>query len=176
MEHPPRHQHTTKVTQNNKKIKHQALIKNIMLASIIIKTPLTSKIKKTQKIKNIPNTKNKTTYIFHNKKTLLKSGDIESNPGPRPNLLSNHPQRHLEKQKTYFYNKTTQIKPEYRHILKIFIPYLYHTQTINTNPHLIQFCRNHNHCPESYTFYAILITLAPTPTQCNQPIAENSTQ
>ena len=92
---------------------------------------------------------NKTTYIFHNKKAILQCGDIESNPGPRPNLLTNHPQLHVEKQKTYFYNKTTQIKLEYRHILETFIPYLYHTQTI---------------------------TLAPAPAQCNQLIAENSTQ
>jgi hypothetical protein len=35
---------------------------------------------------------------------------------------------------------------------------------------------NNSHCPESYLFYTILITLAPTPTQCNQLIEENSTQ
>jgi hypothetical protein len=176
MEHPPTYQHITKVTQNNKKTNKHASIKNITLASITKQTPLPPKNKKIQQIKNIPNTNNRPTYTFHNKKTLLKCGDIESNPGPRPTLLSNHPQIHLEKQKTYFYNKTTQIKPEYSHILEIFKPYFYHTQTIKINPHLIQFCRNHNHCPKNYIFYAILITLAPTPTQCNQLIVENSIQ
>jgi hypothetical protein len=115
-------------------------------------------------------------YTYLNTKSLLKCGDIESNPGPRFTLLLNHPQIHLEKQKTYFYNKTIQIKPEYKHIFETFIPYLNHTQTININPHLKQFCMNNNHCPASYLFYAILITLVPTPTPCNQLIGENSTQ
>jgi hypothetical protein len=35
---------------------------------------------------------------------------------------------------------------------------------------------NNSHCPESYLFYALIITLAPTPIQCNQLIEENSTQ
>jgi hypothetical protein len=35
---------------------------------------------------------------------------------------------------------------------------------------------NNNHCLKKYLFYAILITLAPTPTQSNPLIAENSTQ
>ena len=142
-------------------------------ANIITRLTIHLDTAKTQQNKN---TLNNHTYTFHNKKTLLKCGDIESNPGPRITLLSNHPQIHLMRQKTYFYNKTTKLKPEYKHILDTFIPYLSHTQNINTNPHLIQFCRNHNHCPKSYTFYALLITLAPTPTQCNQLIENNSTQ
>jgi hypothetical protein len=113
-------------------------------------------------------------YTF--KKSLLKCGDIESNPGPRPIPLFNHPQEHVEKQKTYFFHKTSQIKPEYNHIMDLFKLYLNHTHTSNINPHLTQFCRDNNHCPESYLFYAILTTLAPTPTQCNQLIEENSTQ
>jgi hypothetical protein len=35
---------------------------------------------------------------------------------------------------------------------------------------------NNDLCLESYLFYAILITLAPTPTQSNNLIVENSTQ
>jgi hypothetical protein len=35
---------------------------------------------------------------------------------------------------------------------------------------------DNSHYPQNYLFYAILITLAPTPTQCNQIIGENSTQ
>jgi exonuclease III len=80
---------------------------------------------------------------------LIKCGDIESNPGPRCTLLLNHPQEHLEKQKTYFFHKTIQIKPEYNHIFVLFQPYLKHTQNTNINPYLTQFCRNNNHCPES---------------------------
>jgi hypothetical protein len=88
-------------------------------------------------------------YTFNNNKSLLKCGDIESNLGPRPTLMFNHPQEHVEKQKTYFFHKTTQIKPEYNHILDLFKPYLNYTHTSNINPHLTQFCRNNNHCPES---------------------------
>jgi hypothetical protein len=115
-------------------------------------------------------------YAFFNKKTLLKCSDIESNPGPGFNFLTNHPQIHHDKQKTYFFNKTTQIKPEYHHIFELFKPCLNHPISINTNQQLIQFCTNNNQCPQSYLFYAILITLAPTPEQNNQLIAENSTQ
>jgi hypothetical protein len=45
----------------------------------------------------------------------------------------------------------------------------------NTNPHLKQFCINNQQYPHNHLFYAILITLAPTPTQCDQLISENST-
>jgi hypothetical protein len=106
-------------------------------------------------------------YNYYNKNALLKCGDIESNLGPRYTPLLNHPQIHHERQKTYFYHKTTQIKPEYNHK---------HTQTTNINQHLTQFCINNNHCSTNYLFYAILITLAPTPIQSNNLIAENSTQ
>jgi exonuclease III len=115
-------------------------------------------------------------YTFLNKKTILQCGDIESNPGPKLSLLLNHLQEYHNKQKTYFYNKTTQLKPEYNHILELFKAYLKSTQITTTNQHLAQFCINNNMCPESYLFYAILITLAPTPIQSNQLITENSTQ
>jgi hypothetical protein len=73
-------------------------------------------------------------HTFHNQKSLLICGDIEKNLGPRSTLLSNHPQAHIEKQKAYFYCKTTQIKPEYNHILEQFKPYLNCTQPTNINP------------------------------------------
>jgi hypothetical protein len=124
----------------------------------------------------IDNKPPKLIYNYYHKKTLLQCGDIESNPGPRHTLLLNHPQIHHERQTTYFYNKTTQLKPEYNHIFELFDPYLTNTQTPNINQHLIQFCRNNNHCPKNYLLYAILITLAPTPTLSNNLIAANSTQ
>jgi hypothetical protein len=115
-------------------------------------------------------------YTYLNTKSLLKCGEIEINPGPKFTFLLNHPQIHLEKQKTYFYNKTIQIKLEYKHIFETFKPYLSHTQTINTNPHLKQFCMDNSHCTQNYLFYTILITLAPTLTHCNQIIGEIFTQ
>jgi hypothetical protein len=115
-------------------------------------------------------------YTFLNKKTILQCRDIESNPGSKLSLFLNHSQEHHNKQKTYFYNKTTQLRPEYNHILELFKPYLKCTQITTTNQHLAQFCVNNNICLESYLFYAILITLAATPIRSNQLITENSTQ
>jgi hypothetical protein len=169
------YQQLTLETKNNNKTENNNLIENIIFALIAIIAQTSTicyiKIKMVTKAKNItPN------YTFYNKKTLIKSGDIESNPKPRFTLLLNHPQVHLERQKMYFYIKTTQIKPKSNHILELFKPYFNYTQTININQHLTQYCMNNNHCPKSYLFYSILITLAPTPTQSNHLIAENSTQ
>jgi hypothetical protein len=128
------------------------------------------------KIKKSPTLLNTKDYIlkytFYDKKSILTCGDIESNPGPKFTLLLNHPQEHLEKYKTYFYKNTTQIKNEYIHTLKSFNPYLTHTHTENSNPHLKQFCINNQQCPPNHLFFAILVTLAPTPPQCNQLINE----
>jgi hypothetical protein len=107
-----------KKTTQNKSNKYQHLLKLI--------TPL----------KTITQTKRKIpTYTFNNKKMLLKCGDIERNPGPRINLLVNHPQIHHERQKADFYNKTIQIKPEYNHIFELFKPYLNYPPTINQGCH-----------------------------------------
>jgi hypothetical protein len=132
-------------------------------------------VPKIKKVGKIPNTK-KPNYTYQNKKLLLSCGDIESNPGPKFTLLLNHPQSHLIKHKTYFYKNTTQIKTEYVYIFESFEPYLDQTQTNTRNQQLTQFCINNHHCPKNHLFYAILITLAPTPTHCNQLIGENSTQ
>jgi hypothetical protein len=113
---------------------------------------------------------NKSTHLL-----LLICGDVEKNPDPKLNLLLNHPQIHQEKHNIYFYKNTIQIKIEYEHILELFKPYLNHTHTENTNPYLKQFCINNQQHLHNYIFYAILITLAPTPTQCNQLISKNST-
>ena len=126
--------------------------------------------------RSLISTKRKTpSYTFHNKKLILRCGDKEKNPGPKFILLLNHLQIHQEKYNTYFYKNTTQIKIEYVHIFELFKPYLTHPHIENTNPHLKQFSINNQQCPHNYLFYAILITLAPTPTQCNQLISENST-
>ena len=109
-------------------------------------------------------TKRKTlSYTFHNKKLILRCGDIEKNPGPKFTLLLNYPQIYQEKHNIYFYKNTTQIKIEYIHIFELFKPYLIHTHIENTNPHLKQLCTKNQQCPHNHLFYAILITLAPTP-------------
>ena len=59
---------------------------------------------------------------------------------------------------------------------KVFESYLNHIHTKNTNPHLKQFCIDNQQYPLNHLFFAILIILAPIPTQCNQLISENSTR
>jgi hypothetical protein len=171
----PLHTHhktqTSKINTQKNKSTHTYIEKYNLTTTT--KNPITYKIR----IKEITQNNNKIPhYTFYNKIIRLKCGDIESNPGPRHTLLLNHSQIHQERQKTYFFNKTTQIKPEYIHIFELFKPYLNHMQNININQHLTQFCTNNTHCPSSYLFYTILITLARTPTQRNQLIVENSTQ
>jgi hypothetical protein len=115
-------------------------------------------------------------YTFHNKKSILICGDIEKNPDPKFTFLLNHPQIHHKKHNIYFYKNTTQLRIEYKYIFEEFQPYLNQTHIENTNPHLVQFCTNNQQYPQNHLFYTILIMLAPTPTQCNQLINENSIQ
>jgi hypothetical protein len=132
---------------------------------------------KTRKTPTLPNTRRITpNHTSHDKKTVLTCGDKEKKPSLKLTLLLDHPQTHQEKHNVYFYKNTIQIKTEYIHILELFKPYLNHTQTNNTNPPLSQLCINNQQSPHSHLFYAILITLAPTLTQYNQLIIENSTQ
>jgi hypothetical protein len=125
----------------------------------------------TLKTKTHKQTPNKSTHLL-----LLICGDIERNPGSKLNLLLNHPQIHQEKHNTYFYKNTTQIKIEYEYIFELFKPYLNHTHIEKTNPNLKNNCINNQQYPNNHIFYAILITLAPTPTQCDHLISENSTR
>jgi hypothetical protein len=126
------------------------------------KTNVTPKNNKTSIITKIK--RKIPSYTFHNKKAILICRDIERNFGSKLTLLLNRPQIHQVKHNTYFYKNTTQIKIEYEHIFKLFKPYLNLSYIENTNPHLKQFCINNQQCLHSHLFYAILITLAPTPT------------
>jgi hypothetical protein len=142
---------------NNKLTQKQKIIINKIIS--VVEPQRKEKQKYAPKIPytKIPN------YTYQNKKLLLRCGDIEHNPGPKFNLLLNHPQSHQVKHKTYFYKNTTQIKIEYAHIFESFEPYLNQTLTNTINQQLTQFCMNNHHCPKNQLFYAILITLVPTP-------------
>ena len=87
------------------------------------------------------NMKNKTKLKnLHNiiQNILLKSGDIELNPGPMPNVLKEHPPAHRSRSKTYFIPNTIKFHPEYQHITHIFSPLL------NTNH------PNHNNASRTF--------------------------
>jgi hypothetical protein len=85
-------------------------------------TPLQNKNKKKYQKSTILQKKTP-YYTFYNKESILISGDIERNPGPKFTLLLNHPQNHQEKYNTYFYKNTIQLKIKYEHIFELFKPY-----------------------------------------------------
>ena len=66
-------------------------------------------------------------YYFINKLELLKCGDIESNPGPMPNILHTHPAIHRKRAKIYFIPNTIKLQPEYQHVANTFAPILRNT-------------------------------------------------
>ena len=59
-------------------------------------------------------------YYSTDKSLLLKSGDIETNPGAMPNKLETHPPPHRQRYKTYFIECTIKLQPEYQHLAKTF--------------------------------------------------------
>jgi hypothetical protein len=89
---------------NHKKIQKYPKIrtltpKNKLTKRTVYHTPNSCKTK----IKMVTQMKIKTpSYTFHNIITLLKCGDIESNPRPRNTLFLNHLQIHQERQKNIF--------------------------------------------------------------------------
>ena len=63
-------------------------------------------------------------YSFNKSLIMLRSGDIEVNPGPMPNILETHPPPHRQRYKTYFITCTIKLQPEYQHLAKTFSPIL----------------------------------------------------
>jgi hypothetical protein len=53
-------------------------------------------------------------YTVHNKTTLIKCGDIESNLGPRPTLLLNHRQAGMSEWTSYGKNYCPDVRPHPR--------------------------------------------------------------
>ena len=78
-------------------------------------------------------------YYYHidNSLQLLKSGDIETNLGPMPNILEAHPPPHRCRYKTYFIECTIKLQPEYQHLAKKISPVLK-----NDHPNHINASRN----------------------------------
>jgi len=96
-------------------------------------------------------------YHFINKQALLQCGDIESNPGPMPDLLLRHPPTHRRMARTYFIPSTIKLHPEYQHLAKNFAPILQtdhpsHHQTTIRFPHLYQYIQTLNNSPQ-VTYY-----------------------
>lgn len=112
---------------------------------------------------------------------LILCGDIETNPGPMPNILKNHPSTHKRKAKTYFIPNTIKLHPEYIHLTKKFAPLLKNTHSLHhhislTLPHLHEYIQQKltDH-PTSHILYAIIITISPSIDTCNELIARQPT-
>ena len=97
-------------------------------------------------------------YIWNNTTLITLSGDIESNPGPMPDLLNTHPTDHKRRQTTYFIPSTIKFQPEYQHLAKTFQPFFQtshplHAQTMLSLPYLYQYIQTHVNHPHhgSYT-------------------------
>ena len=59
-------------------------------------------------------------YSLDKSLILLRSGDIETNPGPMSIVLETHPPPHRCRYKTYFITCTIKLQPEYQHLAKKF--------------------------------------------------------
>ena len=119
-------------------------------------------------------------YYFINKLTLLQCGDIESNPGPMPDILRTHPAAHKKRAKTYFIPNTIKLQPEYQHIASTFAPLLRHNhplhhQTIITYPHLHQHIETQSHSLPTHILYAIIITINSSIDTSNNILAQPHT-
>jgi outer membrane protein OmpA-like peptidoglycan-associated protein len=109
----------------------------------------------------------------HYKIIILLSGDIETNPGPMPNILKRHPTSHKKNAKIYFIPNTIRLQPEYRHIAQTFAPLLKTTHILHqihntTHPNIAQYIQQQNTHPPTHILYALVITTHPNIDKCNQ--------
>ena len=102
-----------------------------------------------------------TSYTFHSQLLLLLSGDIETNPGPMPNILQTHPPTHRNRCKNYFIECTIKLQPEYQHLAKQFSPIINithpnHQDATNKYPYLSSYIhRNQHHPPHEYYMHLL---------------------
>ena len=106
---------------------------------------------------------------------LLLGGDVETNPGPMPDILSTHPPPHKSRNKTYFIPYTIKLQPEYQHLAKQFSPCLKttHPNHITASieyPHLSKYIQNNQQHPPQRILYALITTISPSLETCNHQL------
>ena len=114
-------------------------------------------------------------YSFDKALILLKSGDIETNPGPMPNILETHPPPHRRRYKTYFITCTIKLQPKYQHLAKTFSPILKidHPNHINATrnfPHLIRYLNQKRQHPAPRLLFALITTISPDIHSCEHQL------
>ena len=118
--------------------------------------------------------KNNTKFKnLHNtiQNTFIKSGDIEPNTRPMPNVLQGHPPTHKFTSKTYFILSTIKFHPEYQHITQPFSPSLKtnhpnHNNAFKTFPNLSSYINKNRHYSTSNILFALITTIGPNIDTC----------
>ena len=111
---------------------------------------------------------------------MLRCDDIETNPGPMPNILETHPSPpHKRRYKTYFIPCIIKLQPEYQHIAKTFSPILKinhpnHDNAIRNFPHLAQHVDQIREHPKPRILFALIITISPDINACDHHLTRNS--
>ena len=122
---------------------------------------------------------NKKHYYYHidNSLQLLKSGDIETNPRPMPNILKTHPSPHRRRYKTYFIECTIKLQPEYQHLAKTFssVQKTYHPNHINATknfPYLTRYLNLNRHHLEARILFALITTISLDINSCEHQLIQ----
>ena len=125
----------------------------------------------------IQNNKKYYYYYIVNSLQLKKSGDIETNPRPMPNILEIHPSPHRRRYKTYFIKCTIKLQPEYQHLAKTFSPVLKndHPNHINATrnfPHLTRYLNLNRHHPKARILFALITTISLDINSCEHQLIQ----
>ena len=168
--HP--HKNTHAKTTKKKITKKQPSLINTLEQNIITNMNNKRKNKYHKQKKNLTTHKNHKIHLL-----LLRCGDIETNPGPMPNILSKHPPSHKQRNKTYFIPCTIKLQPEYQHLVKEFSPLLNtthprHLDSTITYPHLSRYIHLHQHHPPPRILYALITTISPSMATCNHQLTQ----
>ena len=112
---------------------------------------------------------------FNKSLILLRSGDIEKNPGPMPDILKTHPSPHRRRYKTYFITCTIKLQPEYQHLAKTFSPILKtdHSNHINATrsfPYLTRYLNKKRQHPVPRLLFALITTISPDINTCEHQL------
>ena len=110
-------------------------------------------------------------YSFDSSLILLRSGDIEVNPGPMPNILETHPSPYRRRYKTYFITCTIKLQPEYQHLTKTFSPILKidhpnHINAIRNFPYLTRYLNQKRQHLVPRLLFALITTISPDINSC----------
>ena len=112
---------------------------------------------------------------FDNSLILLRSGDIEVNLRPMPNILEIHPPPHRRRCKTYFITCTIKLQLEYQYLAKTFsqilkIDHPSHINATRNFPNLIRYLNQKRQHLAPRLLFALIITISPDINSCKHQL------